>query len=288
MRERHFWLDLAFISLVLSLLQLPFTPSRFGGVFFFALTIGCVGEWAMLGYCDKSKVCAVVSVVGRVLFGLFVLSFAFIQLFIIQRGMVADARAKTADYVLVLGALVNPDGRPSDTLAARCDTAVSVLETNPQSKAVLCGGQGWNEPCTEASSMSAYMIAQGIPAERLLLEEESSNTIQNIRNAVVLVQRDLARSPRGGRTNRANAVDADETDSRNADADVDTEAEDITIAVITSDYHLARARVLMAHAAALPPLGIPAPTPHPWQWLSMRCREYCSILGLMLSQRWHI
>jgi len=283
MRERHFWLDLAFVSLVLSLIQLPFTPSRFGGVFFFALTIGCVGEWAVLGYCDKSKVCAVVSVVGRVLFGLFVLSFAFIQLFIIQRGMVADARAKTADYVLVLGALVNPDGRPSDTLAARCDTAVSVLKTNPQSKAVLCGGQGWNEPCTEASSMSAYMMEQGIPPDRLLLKQESSNTIQNIRNAVRLVQRDLTRSSRQEQLD-ADVTKVDEIDSKKADID----AEDVTIAVITSDYHLARARVLMAHAAALPPLGIPAPAPHPWQWLSMRCREYCSILGLMLSQRWHL
>lgn len=259
MKELHFWLDLAIVSFALALVQLPFVPSRFGAVFFLALGIGCTGEWAALKYRDENKVCRRLSILGRILFALFVASFAFIQIFVIQRGMEPDPGAEAADYVLVLGALVKPDGQPSAALSARCDTAAEFLQTHPGTKAVLCGGQGWNEPRTEASSMYDYMTAKGIASGRLLIEDQSSNTIENIRNAAALIESDAIKTHG---------------------------AADTVIAVITSDYHLARARVLMRHAANLPRLGIPAPTPYPAQWLSVRCREYCSILGLMLSNRW--
>ena len=117
-----------------------------------------------------------------------------------------------ADYYLVLGALVNPNGQPSAALAARCDTAIAVLNVNPGSQAILCGGQGGDEPCTEAAAMQDYMIAHGADADRLILEDKSSTTIQNIANAKKLL-------PEGA-----------------------------AVAVITNDYHLARARRLLAHA----------------------------------------
>ena len=138
---------------------------------------------------------------------------------------------------------------PLPDLAARCDTAIAVLNVNPGSQAILCGGQGGDEPRTEAAAMQDYMIAHGADAERLILENKSSTTIQNIANAKKLL-------PEGA-----------------------------AVAVITNDYHLARARRLLAHAG-LGDAGVPAKTPYPGQWMAVRCREYCSIMGLMFTGRW--
>lgn len=267
MKERRFWLVLAALSAALGLAQLPFQPARFGGVFFLVLAIGCAGEWLMLKNRDNYKACRVLANIGRVLFGLFVVSFAYIQLGVISQGMHADPDAEQADYLLVLGALVNPNGQPSAALAARCDTAADFLEKHPDAKAVLCGGQGGNEPRAEADAMYDYMTARGIAPARLLLDDSSTNTIENIRNAEALIMADYL-------TETKDSLPPEEAEKF------------LCVAVVTSDYHLARARVLMHRATGWTRHGIPAPTPYPAQWVSVRCREYCSILGLMLSGRW--
>lgn len=46
----------------------------------------------------------------------------------------------------------------------------------------MSGGQGYNEPCTEAQAMADYMEAAGIE-DRLILEDESKTTEQNIKNS---------------------------------------------------------------------------------------------------------
>lgn len=260
MIERRFWLALAALFAVGGVVQLPWAPSRFGAVFFLALAVGCAGMWLVLHGQEKYGVCRVLAVLGRVLFVMFVVSFAAIQLFVIQAGMRTQATDTQAEYYIVLGALVNPDGQPSAALAARCDTAAELLAENPDSKAVLCGGQGSNEPCTEADSMFAYLTEQkGVDPARLLREDASTNTIENLENARTLIETAEAR-----------------------------DHESYTAAVVTSDYHLARAKVLMRRAGYEEGLGVPAPTPYPGQWVAMRCREYCSILGLMLTGRWTV
>ena len=260
MIERRFWLALAALFAVGGVVQLPWAPSRFGAAFFLVLAVGCAGMWLMLHGQEKYGVCRVLAVLGRVLFALFVVSFAVIQLFVIQADMRTQATDTQAEYYIVLGALVNPDGQPSAALAARCDTAAELLAENPDSKAVLCGGQGGNEPCTEADSMFAYLTEQkGVDPARLLREDMSTNTIENLENARTLIETAEAR-----------------------------DHESYTAAVVTSDYHLARAKVLMRRAGYEEGLGVPAPTPYPGQWVAVRCREYCSILGLMLSGRWTV
>ncbi len=249
MKERKSWPVLAAIFLTAAVLQLPYRPSRFGGIFFLLLCVGCLAEWLLIKNAEKDKVYMMLSVLGRVLFAVFVLTFTLVQVFIIQRGIYDNA--EKADYVLVLGALVNPDGRPSAALSARCDTAKAFLEKHENAKAILCGAKGSNEPIAEAESMYNYLTGKGIDGKRLIKESESNNTIQNIANAKKLVK----------------------------PGDV--------VAIVTSDYHLARARMLLKKAG-LGDAGIPAPTPHPYQWVSVRCREYCSIVGLIVTGRWEI
>lgn len=87
---------------------------------------------------------------------------------------------KDLDYLIVLGAHV--DGtRLTLALLERVRRALLYLEENPRTRAVLSGGQGTGEKISEARAMFAYLTAHGIKEDRLILEEKSTNTNENIR-----------------------------------------------------------------------------------------------------------
>ena len=90
------------------------------------------------------------------------------------------------DYIIVLGAQVREDG-PSVVLRYRLDTAISYLNENPNTICIVSGGQGFNEPFSEAEGMADYLIENGIEKSRILLEDESTNTLENIRNSKALM-----------------------------------------------------------------------------------------------------
>ncbi len=83
------------------------------------------------------------------------------------------------DYVIVLGAQAR-DNRPGKTLTLRLDLAAEYARQNPDTVLVLSGGQGRDEKSPEAVVMRDYLLAQGVPPERMLLESMSRNTAQNI------------------------------------------------------------------------------------------------------------
>ena len=123
MKNAKGWIGLAVLFAIVGVPQLFWKPSRFGGIFLIALAAGCTGEWLMVRGREKYRACRVLARVGQVLFSLFVLSFALVQICIIGVHFEENdpAAAPKADYYLTLGALVNPDGQPSAALAARCD-----------------------------------------------------------------------------------------------------------------------------------------------------------------------
>ncbi len=84
------------------------------------------------------------------------------------------------DYIIVLGSQVHESG-PSTVLKYRLDKAVQYLEENPETVCIVSGGQGANEPFPEAHGMAEYLVAQGIPEERILLEDASLTTEENLR-----------------------------------------------------------------------------------------------------------
>ena len=81
--------------------------------------------------------------------------------------------------MVILGCQVKPWG-PSILLQDRLDTALAYLETQPDMTVVVSGGQGPDEPVSEARAMADYLIEQGIGQERILLEDQSHNTVQNL------------------------------------------------------------------------------------------------------------
>ena len=68
------------------------------------------------------------------------------------------------DYVIVLGAQVRESG-PSKALRYRLDRTIDYLEENPDTICIVSGGQGHNEPFSEAQGMADYLQKHGI-AER--------------------------------------------------------------------------------------------------------------------------
>ena len=69
---------------------------------------------------------------------------------------------------------------PSYALKNRLDKAYDLLEKNPDAVAILSGGQGEDETVSEAESMRAYLEAKGISADRLIIEDKSTSTKENI------------------------------------------------------------------------------------------------------------
>lgn len=91
------------------------------------------------------------------------------------------------DYIIVLGALVREDG-PSSILAARLNAALRYLENNPDTRIIVSGGQGYNEPFSEAEGMKRYLVEKGIEESRIIMEPDSFNTVQNIQNSMSLME----------------------------------------------------------------------------------------------------
>lgn len=83
------------------------------------------------------------------------------------------------DYLVVLGAQMKATG-PSKALQYRLDAAYDYLIQNPDTVVIVSGGQGSDEHISEAQGMYEYLVQKGIPAERILKEDRSRNTFQNL------------------------------------------------------------------------------------------------------------
>ena len=96
---------------------------------------------------------------------------------------------KELDYIVVLGAQLKTTG-PSRVLQYRLDTAYEYLTAHPDTKVIVSGGQGSNEPASEAQGMYDYLVKRGIEPDRIILEDRSVNTEQNIRFSKDFLQAD--------------------------------------------------------------------------------------------------
>lgn len=88
---------------------------------------------------------------------------------------------------VVLGAQVKKSG-PSTMLRDRINAADKYLEENPDTYAVLTGGQGSDEPMSEAQSMFDSLKDMGIDAKRLYKEEQATNTTENLEYSMQIIK----------------------------------------------------------------------------------------------------
>lgn len=112
-------------------------------------------------------------------------------------------------YAIVLGARVKETGEPSLALRYRLDETVEYLRKYPHVKVIVSGGQGEDEPVSEADFMFKFLTEAGIEEERIIREDASTSTYENL-----LFSKELL--PDG----------------------------ETAVTIISSDFHLARAKML--------------------------------------------
>lgn len=98
----------------------------------------------------------------------------------------ATTEAPQNATAVVLGCMVYDSG-PSRMLLDRCDAAYEYLIANPESKCIATGGQGHNEPMTEAEAIFDILTAKGIEPHRIYLENTSTDTQENLDNAAAII-----------------------------------------------------------------------------------------------------
>ncbi len=182
-----------------------------------------------------------------VLFALFL----FVEYNIMKHDGGDESIPDTAKIVIVLGCKVNGED-PSRMLRYRLETALSRLEESPDSIAILCGGQGPGEDITEAECMRRWLMARGIDESRLIKEDQSENTRENVRNAA----RILGATPE----NPQQAV------------------------VVSTGFHLFRSKKICL-SEGFKTYGIAAKMPEiPFYHLNYYCREFASVIKMYIQE----
>ena len=182
-----FWIF--FILAVICIIYAVIVRSTGSGTSFFLMWVGIGIVLLFLGISFRmefwKKVPHVVKVIGMVVVCIGIVSFVLVEGCVISQ-MHAKGKAEL-DYIIVLGAQVRENG-PSPVLKYRLDKAVEYLEENPDTICIVSGGQGSNEPWSEAEGMAQYLQEKGIDTARILTEDQSQTTEQNITNSKMLMK----------------------------------------------------------------------------------------------------
>ena len=115
-----------------------------------------------------------------------------------------------ADYLIVLGAAVHGD-TPSLSLVERLEAAKDYLIKHPDTVVIVSGGQGSGENVSEARAMYEWLCANGIDPVRIIMEDKASSTYENLK-----FSREI----------------------------INELSDDATVAVVSSEYHLCRAKLI--------------------------------------------
>ena len=242
-RALRLFIGAGFCLLIAAFFAFVLAGYRFAA-FFFLLLAGALAIYGLAAWLRPEKPRAA-KVLGR---GMTVTICILAALLIgIEIPIVSAARGDAepeAEYLLVLGAGVN--GRsPSLSLVNRLEAALEYLQRYPKAKCIVSGGMGPGEEITEAACMYTWLTENGVDSGRLLLEDRAENTEENIAFSMALV-------PEGSK-----------------------------IAIVSSEYHLFRAK-LLAERQGVDAFGVPAKTSLPVLKLSGFFREAFGVVYLWI------
>lgn len=204
------------------------------------LTAFCAVRFLMLQFNIKApKWISVPYHIGLICF---ITAFIIIEGKIILYGNIEPAH--NLDYVITLGAAVRND-LPTTPLVLRIDTTADYLLSNPGTVCVASGGQGANESMSEAECIRRYLTAYGIDERRIIKEDRSTDTFQNITYCFEIIP------------------------------------EDASVGVISNDFHIYRA-VRTAQLLGHEVYPVPAPSLLPLA-IHYTVREFFAVLELELK-----
>lgn len=90
------------------------------------------------------------------------------------------------EYVIVLGAGLN-GSTPSNTLKKRIEEGYIYMSENPNTILIASGGQGFKESISEAECIKRELVKMGISEDRIILEDRSTSTIENLKYSLMII-----------------------------------------------------------------------------------------------------
>ncbi len=147
-------------------------------------------------------------------------------------------------YIVVLGAKVNGT-EPSRTLRERIDAAAEYLDANPNTVAVVSGGQGDDEGISEAQCMYNGLVERGIDPDRIWMEDQATSTWENLNFSLDLIEAKTGMRPE-------------------------------EIGLLSSEFHLYRG-TLFAKECGVQAYGIPARTGDSVYFINYFLREIAGV-----------
>lgn len=122
---------------------------------------------------------------------------------------------------VTLGFQLLPDGEMAPELLERCRTALECMRQYPAARLLLTGGgtAARGNPATEADKMAEWFESQGIPREKIIIENSSLTTTQNAKNSIRILAEQYPQIR--------------------------------TLAIVSSDYHIRLGSLLFQSAAYL-------------------------------------
>lgn len=185
------------------------------------------------------------------LIGAGVLSFAILLGLVLSGSY--DHISGDPQVMIILGCQVRQNG-PSVLLQDRLDEALGYLEDHPDMTVVVSGGQGDDEPTSEAQAMAEYLMEHGVEEENILLEDKSHNTTQNFQYSMALLAQE----------------NIDDSDG---------------VLVVSNGFHLTRARMLAQRAGFDNVSTLAAPESHVPSRLYMYIREPLALVKSFVFDR---
>ena len=162
--------------------------------------------------------------------------FCFVESFIIKNAR-TDPESER-DYLI---AAVYGD-QPSLTLIRRMEGAMDYLERCPNAVAIVSGGMGKGESVAEGQAMYEWMVAHGVDPARLIAETEATSTEENLQNSFAII-RARGEEPQG------------------------------KVAIVSSAYHLYRAKLFARKLGVTDAAGVAAPWGYFFVMLNYFIRE---------------
>ena len=160
-----------------------------------------------------------------------------------------------ADHVILLGGGISKDGVLPKSVMSRVEKAAEYLNKNPESICVVTGGTLDWLPYPEAPELKRQLVLAGISPERILVEDQAKDTIQNFQLSCKMLE-----------------------EYRHASTQ---EILNTPTAVVTSRFHLRRSERLARRMGFTNIKGIPAACP-PIYVLHNYVREICAYVKLNL------
>lgn len=211
-----------------------------------AAGIGFLILWRMLIYQESHPDSPVRFLTGA---ALIMMAAAIAHILVIGSRVVGGMTAgvqKQLDCVIVLGAQVRGT-QPSRALRKRLDRALEYAQENPDTIFILSGGKGPDEGISEAQCMYNYMEEKGMDTSRLILEDRSTSTQENLQFSAVFLDKENER-----------------------------------IGILSNNFHIYRALTLAEKAGYQTVCGIPAPS-DPAMQPHYVLREICALAVMLVK-----